>query len=81
MSGRTVWLACIPAPRPRSILVFMRRSLLVLLLALSGCPRERPKPENLNPYHDVAPPKIKQQVEQIQQKEDERNDRRVEELK
>jgi len=53
--------------------------ILVALLMLAGCPSK--KGENLNPYHDVTPQKVKQKVEQIQQQEDERNDKKLEELK
>jgi hypothetical protein len=47
---------------------------LLFLLLLCGCPTE-------NPYKNVAPPKVKKQVEQIQQQEDERNDKRLEQMK
>jgi len=47
---------------------------LVLLLLLAGCPTE-------NPYKNVAPKKVKQDVEKIQQQEDEKNDKRLEQMK
>ena len=59
----------------------MSRRCFWLWLALSGCPKEPAKQENLNPYHDVAPQKVKQQVEQTLRQEDERNDKRMEEMK
>ena len=46
---------------------------LLLVLLLCGCPTE-------NPYKNVAPKKVKQQVEQIQQQEDEKNDKRLEQM-
>jgi hypothetical protein len=56
--------------------------ILVAVLLLAGCPpKKKEAGENLNPYHDVTPQKIKQKVEQIQQQEDERNEKKLEEMK
>lgn len=63
---------------------------LLLLLDVTGCPAKRPRdlPEpaadmakNLNPYKDVAPKKVGADVEKIQQQEEQRNDKRLEEAK
>ncbi len=58
------------------------RIFLLLALALSGCPEKPRAPEeNSNPYHNVTPQKMKDKVEAIQKQEDERNDKRLEEMK
>jgi hypothetical protein len=44
---------------------------IFLVLLLCGCPTE-------NPYKNVAPPKVKKQLEEIQKQEEERNDKRLE---
>jgi len=70
---------------------------LLLALSLAGCARKHAaKPEaqsaesqgadlqpatSKNPYHDVMPQKIKDQVETIQKQEEDRNDRRIEQMK
>jgi hypothetical protein len=46
---------------------------ILLLLFLCGCPTE-------SPYKDVTPQKVKKQVEAIQQQEEKRNDKRLEEI-
>jgi hypothetical protein len=58
------------------------RLLVLSLLVLCGCPKQRPaKEENRDPYRNVTPQKVQEKVEKIQQQEDQRNDRRMEELK
>ncbi len=56
---------------------------LVMVVALAGCktkPRAADEP-NRDPYRNVTPDKIKKQVEDTQKKEDERNDRVLENAK
>ncbi len=58
-------------------------SVVALVLALGACkakPRSEPSPSR-NPYHDVMPAKVKQQVEETQKKEEERNDKMLENAK
>src|SRR5437899_609007 len=53
---------------------------LVLALTLAGCRHKRaPEPEpNNDPYRNVTPAKIKQQVEDIDKKREEKNDKLLE---
>jgi hypothetical protein len=55
---------------------------LAVVVALAGC-KTKPRAEepNRDPYRNVTPQKIKQQVEDTQKKEDERNDRVLEQAK
>jgi len=48
--------------------------LLLALALFAACPKD-------DPYKNVTPQKVKQQVEQIQKQEEERNDKRLDELK
>ena len=62
----------------------MRTALLVAILMLVACkqkPRADEPAPNRNPYHDVMPDKVKQKVEDTQKKEDERNDKVLENAK
>jgi hypothetical protein len=63
----------------------MRILLIAFAIGLFGCkqkPAAPPPPEpNRNPYHDVMPDKVKQKVEDTQKKEDERNDKVLENAK
>ena len=43
------------------------------MLLLCGCPKEKG-----NPYKNVTPQKVKQQVEEIQKKEEKRDDELIE---
>jgi hypothetical protein len=57
----------------------------VIALGLGGC-REHPKapaaPEqNLDPYRNVTPSKVKQQVEEIDRQHEQKNDRVLENAK
>lgn len=58
---------------------------LVLGLALAGCktrPRAAAAPEpDRNPYRDVMPEKVKQKVEDAQKKEEQRDDKLLENAK
>jgi PBP1b-binding outer membrane lipoprotein LpoB len=51
---------------------------LLLALLLAGCPKHHE--ENLDPYKNVTPQKVKARVEKIQQQEDERNDKKLEDV-
>ena len=58
--------------------------LSALVIALVGCktrPRATATEPSRNPYHDVMPEKVKKQVEETQKKEDERNDKLLENAK
>ncbi len=62
------------------------RMVLVLLLMSAGCSKKAPpkvelKQENSNPFKDVTPKKVGDQVETIQKEEEERNDKRIEQMK
>ena len=68
----------------------MRKHLIALsLLALCGCPKKGEAtgdaadmtPENLNPYKNVMPRKMKEQVEAAQKKEEDRDDKILEKAK
>ena len=58
--------------------------LLFLSFALAGC-KSKPKaaaPEpDRNPYREVMPEKVKQQVEDVQKKEEQRDDKLIENAK
>ena len=57
---------------------------VALLVALGGCKtRSRPaEPEtNKNPYRDVMPEKAKQKVEDAQKREEQRDDKLIENAK
>ena len=61
-----------------------RHLALVLGLAaslLTACPSGKPSAENKNPYRNVTPDKVKNEVERVQQKEEQRNDKRLEEAR
>lgn len=58
--------------------------LSTLVIAWCGCkarPRATDPEPNRNPYHDVMPEKVRQKVEDTQKKEDERNDKVLENAK
>ena len=69
----------------------MRVTLLLIALSLGACAKKKPAappPEpaaqenkNQNPYHDVRPQKVKADVEAIQKAEEDRNDKRIEQMK
>lgn len=68
----------------------MRKHLIVLsLLALSGCPKKGEltsetadmTAENRNPYKNVMPKKMKEQVEAAQKKEEDRDDKILDKAK
>ena len=58
--------------------------LSAVMIAWCGCkarPRATDPEPSRNPYHDVMPEKVKQKVEDTQKKEDERNDKVLENAK
>lgn len=60
----------------------VRTLLLLVAVTMCGCPRKQPaNEENRDPYRNVTPQKVKEQVEKIEQHEDERNERRLQEMK
>ncbi len=71
----------------------MRTRVVVVVLVLAlplGCKKTGSAPppepvaqpaENKNPYRNVTPQKVKEKVEDIQKKEDELNDKRMEQMK
>ena len=67
----------------------MRAFATLPLLLLLGCPGDRSAnqavdqgpAENRNPYKNVMPQKVKADVERTLQKEDEKNDKRLEQVK
>jgi predicted component of type VI protein secretion system len=64
---------------------------LVVLVAVGGCksskkppeelPAAAPARENQNPYKNVMPAKVKQQVEDIQKKSEDKSDKLLENAK
>ena len=65
------------------------RTLLVVALLLTGAGCRRPSPPpppaapppNLDPYRNVTPQKVKERVEEIDRKADERSDKLIENAK
>jgi hypothetical protein len=74
-------------PRPFSLAKkwypdVVRHFLLCVVVAVAvssvgGCGDDK----NKNPYHNVTPQKVKQQVEKIQANEEQRNERKLDEMK
>ena len=59
----------------------LRRLALALMLAAPfGCKKPATR-ENKDPYRDVTPQKVKDRVEDIQKKEDQQNEKRMEQMK
>jgi len=57
---------------------------IVLLLALAGCPkRDAPAPEDAgwNPYKNVAPQRVKKELENINQQHENQLDNQIEKAK
>ena len=52
---------------------------IVFLLALAGCPKRAPAPEDAgwNPYKNVAPQKVKKELENINQQHENRLDDQI----